>query len=119
MDPKGVAALTDYHGRSIYQSGLAPDQATIVQRVARFHRPYHAKLEHAFEKQGFSVSLNSPYQGGYIVSHYGWQLAQQGRFAIQSDPEETLILLNRFFGSMAKIITTYDGMIDEFLGDGI
>lgn len=36
-----------------------------------------------------------------------------------SDPEETLRLLNRFFGSMAKIITSYDGMIDEFLGDGI
>lgn len=36
-----------------------------------------------------------------------------------SDPEETLALLNRFFGSMAKIITAYDGMIDEFLGDGI
>lgn len=37
----------------------------------------------------------------------------------KSDPEETLRLLNRFFGSMAKIITSYDGMIDEFLGDGI
>lgn len=36
-----------------------------------------------------------------------------------SDPEETLRLLNRFFGSMAEIITSYDGMIDEFLGDGI
>jgi class 3 adenylate cyclase len=36
-----------------------------------------------------------------------------------SDPEETLNLLNRFFGTMAKIITAYDGMIDEFLGDGI
>lgn len=37
----------------------------------------------------------------------------------RSDPEETLRLLNRFFGAMAKIITSYDGMIDEFLGDGI
>jgi adenylate cyclase len=39
--------------------------------------------------------------------------------ADKNDPEDTLRLLNRFFGSMAKIITTYDGMIDEFLGDGI
>ena len=39
--------------------------------------------------------------------------------AEKSDPEATLRLLNRFFGSMAKIITSYDGMIDEFLGDGI
>ncbi len=39
--------------------------------------------------------------------------------AEKSDPEATLQLLNRFFGSMARIITSYDGMIDEFLGDGI
>jgi class 3 adenylate cyclase len=36
-----------------------------------------------------------------------------------SDPEKTVRLLNRFFGAMAKIITAYDGLIDEFLGDGI
>lgn len=41
------------------------------------------------------------------------------RRAESSDPEETLRLLNRFFGAMAKIINAYDGMIDEFLGDGI
>ena len=35
------------------------------------------------------------------------------------DPERILSLLNRFFGAMAKIIYAYDGMIDEFLGDGI
>jgi class 3 adenylate cyclase len=35
------------------------------------------------------------------------------------DPEKILSLLNRFFGAMAKIIYAYDGMIDEFLGDGI
>jgi adenylate cyclase len=35
------------------------------------------------------------------------------------DPEKILALLNRFFGAMAKIIYSYDGMIDEFLGDGI
>lgn len=36
-----------------------------------------------------------------------------------SDPEMTVRLLNKFFGAMAKIITAYDGLIDEFLGDGI
>lgn len=35
------------------------------------------------------------------------------------DPEEIVSLLNRYFGAMAKIIYAYDGMIDEFLGDGI
>ena len=36
-----------------------------------------------------------------------------------SDPEMTLRLLNRYYGAMAKIINAYDGLIDEFLGDGI
>jgi adenylate cyclase len=41
------------------------------------------------------------------------------RFAENYDPEQTMALVNRFFGEMAKIILSYDGMIDEFLGDGI
>lgn len=41
------------------------------------------------------------------------------RFAENNDPEETMALANHFFGEMAKIILAYDGMIDEFLGDGI
>lgn len=41
------------------------------------------------------------------------------RITETSDPEMTLRLLNRYFGAMAKIITAYDGLIDEFLGDGI
>lgn len=35
------------------------------------------------------------------------------------DAEQTMALLNRFFGDMTRIILSYDGMIDEFLGDGI
>jgi adenylate cyclase len=35
------------------------------------------------------------------------------------DPEQTVQMLNRFFGAMAEIIVSYDGTIDEFLGDGI
>jgi len=41
------------------------------------------------------------------------------RIADTYDAEQTMALLNRFFGDMARIITSYDGMIDEFLGDGI
>jgi adenylate cyclase len=35
------------------------------------------------------------------------------------DPERIVSLLNRFFGVMAEIIQSYDGMIDEFLGDAM
>jgi len=41
------------------------------------------------------------------------------RIADTYDAEQTMALLNRFFGDMARIIISYDGMIDEFLGDGI
>lgn len=41
------------------------------------------------------------------------------RIADTYDAEQTMALLNRFFGDMARIILSYDGMIDEFLGDGI
>lgn len=41
------------------------------------------------------------------------------RIADTYDAEQTMALLNRFFGDMARIILSHDGMIDEFLGDGI
>lgn len=46
-DPKGVVALTDYHGRAVYQPGQDPDPDSIMARVAQYHRPYHEKLENA------------------------------------------------------------------------
>jgi adenylate cyclase len=35
------------------------------------------------------------------------------------DPEEMVLLLNRYLGRMSDIILKYDGMIDEFVGDAI
>lgn len=46
-DSKGVVALTDYHGRTIYQPKKNPDHNSIITRVAEYHRPYHEKLESA------------------------------------------------------------------------
>lgn len=156
-DPKGVVALTDYHGRAIYRTGQNPNHDSIIERVAGFHRPYHEHLEkafadtrmiglidghslngtgpadapdpgqrrkdiiisnngdfngaprpdgsptscsidriqqfrQAFQDQGFSVSLNAPYLGGYITRHYGPQLVKQGRFAIQIELNQDLYM---------------------------
>lgn len=156
-DPKGVAALTDYHGRPIYRPGQNPDHERIIARVAQFHRPFHEDLEsaiantdavglidghslngigpldapdpgqrrkditisnngdsngapapdggptsctidciqnfkQAFQSQGFSVSINSPYKGGYITHHYGPQLIKQGKFAIQIEMNQDLYM---------------------------
>lgn len=157
MDAKGVVALTDYHGRSIFRPGLEPDPDTIKKRVNQFHRPYHAAVEaalrnpkaialidghslsgsgpvdapdagrkrkdviisnngdiygrsdpsrgpltcspetiqvfkSAFEKQGLSVALNNPYQGGFIVRHYGVLLRSSGRFAVQIEMNHDLYM---------------------------
>lgn len=36
-----------------------------------------------------------------------------------STPEKVIDVINYYFGEMATIISEYEGMIDEFLGDGI
>jgi N-formylglutamate deformylase len=46
----------------------------------------------AFENQGFSVALNFPYQGGYIVRHYGDLLRSSSRFAIQIEMNQDLYM---------------------------
>ena len=46
----------------------------------------------AFEAQGFSVSVNDPYRGGYIVTEYGRKLRPRGRFAIQIEINQMLFL---------------------------
>jgi N-formylglutamate deformylase len=51
----------------------------------------HMAVE-AFNSQGFSVSLNHPYRGGYIVNHYGALLQSRGRFALQIEMNQDLYM---------------------------
>lgn len=46
----------------------------------------------AFETAGFSVSINVPYAGGFIISHYGPALAAQGKMALQIEINQGLYL---------------------------
>jgi N-formylglutamate deformylase len=156
-DAKGVVALTDYDGQTVFRSGHEPTRTEIDDRVARYHRPYHDQLARllqmkdclglidchslngtgpedapdrgrkrsdvvlsnagdargaecsadepltcpvdlfrkaaaAFEAQGFSVALNTPYRGGYIVRNYGARLRPLGRFAIQIEMNQDLYM---------------------------
>ncbi len=157
LDAKGVAALTDYHGRTVFRPGQDPDHNTVIERLNQYHHPYHAALEKAlqnpktialidghslngigpanapdpgqkrkdiilsnngdadgkprpskgrlscspdvihvfrsaFERQGLSVALNHPFQGGYIVNHYGDLLRDSNRFAIQIELNQDLYM---------------------------
>lgn len=46
----------------------------------------------ALAAEGLSVSLNSPYAGGYITLHYGAVLRKQGKAALQMELKKDLYL---------------------------
>ena len=47
-------------------------------------------MKQIFETAGFSVSLNNPYAGGFIVTHYGALLAANGKMALQIEINQNL-----------------------------
>ena len=49
-------------------------------------------MKEAFEKQGFSVSINDPYAGGYIVNHYGQKYAHAGLMAVQIEINQNMFM---------------------------
>jgi N-formylglutamate amidohydrolase len=49
-------------------------------------------MKEVFNKYDFSVSINRPYAGGYITSHYGEGLVKQGKMAVQVEINEELYL---------------------------
>jgi N-formylglutamate deformylase len=56
--------------------------------------PVHllAAMAAAFERQGFSVSINAPYKGGDIINHYGPALIRAGRAAVQIEMNQDLYM---------------------------
>ena len=48
------------------------------------------RMKRVFEGKGFSVSLNVPYAGGFIVTHYGAVLAASGKMALQIEINQNL-----------------------------
>ena len=72
----------------------------------------------AFERQGFAVSLNVPYSGGFITRNYGPELAAQGKFAVQIemnkdliwDPGEWKIIPQRAYGVKQRVLEAMQDM---------
>ena len=50
-------------------------------------------LKEIFEKKGFTVSLNVPYSGGFITTHYGAAFVKRGGFALQIEINEDLYMV--------------------------
>jgi len=49
-------------------------------------------MENAFQKAGFSVSVNDPYAGGFITTHYGQKNACMGKISVQIEINQDLYL---------------------------
>jgi N-formylglutamate deformylase len=55
-------------------------------------------MKKAFEESGFSVSLNHPYSGGFITTHYGEELIDKGKMAVQIEINQSLYVDNAHLG---------------------
>ena len=44
----------------------------------------------AFQRAGFSVALNDPYSGGYIIKHHGQEAIKRGKMAFQIEINQDL-----------------------------
>jgi len=49
-------------------------------------------IKQIFVNAGFSVSLNNPYTAGFITTHYGRELAERGKFAVQMEINQDLFV---------------------------
>lgn len=77
-------------------------------------------LKDSFLKAGFSVTLNRPYTGGFIVTHYGDDLRALGKFALQLEINQELFAGPEGKGvcreRLARIGTKVQACLDEFAG---
>ena len=48
-DAKGLVALVDYHGRSVYGPHSTPDEKEIEDRLTAYYQPYHRQLQKALK----------------------------------------------------------------------
>jgi len=49
-------------------------------------------MKQIFASAGFSVSLNNPYTAGFITTHYGRELRERGKFAVQMEINQDLFI---------------------------
>lgn len=67
------------------QGNPAPDRGkpTCPPEVLHF-------MKRSFLEAGFSVSINDPYAGGFITTHYGGKYGDRGKFSIQIEINQEL-----------------------------
>jgi len=72
-------------------------------------------LASEFCKEGFSVSLNDPYPGGFITTHYGRILREKGKFAVQVEINQDLYIARDRTGCDPQRLSDVRGRIEAAL----
>jgi N-formylglutamate amidohydrolase len=47
-------------------------------------------MKEVLSEWGFSVSVNQPYSGGFITTHYGHELVERGKMTVQMEINQQL-----------------------------
>jgi N-formylglutamate amidohydrolase len=68
-----------------HRGEIDPSRGTITCPAETLHM-----ASEAFQRSGFSVSINQPYSGGYITTHYGNTFAGDGKMAVQIEINQVL-----------------------------
>jgi N-formylglutamate amidohydrolase len=83
--------------------------------------PVLQEMKALLENEGFSVSLNRPYSGGFITRHYGPGLMRKGGFAVQIevnqglyiDPENRRLLPEETAEASARILKALESVAER------
>lgn len=110
LEDPGILALWDCHSLDSVGPARAPDTGASRKDIVLGNNgdlhgaPSPVKgvvscpsdilfwTKECFERSGFSVNVNYPYSGGYIVTRYGRLLAKTGRIALQIEINQALYL---------------------------
>jgi len=111
QDMFGSALLIDCHSMPGYSaSGKRRSDIILGDRFGTScHPDTLEQVKTAFKRQGYAVTLNHPYAGGYVTSHYG--RPEQGIEAIQVEINRDLYLnpvnqtKNRDYDKLAADLT--------------
>jgi N-formylglutamate deformylase len=79
-------------------------------------------IKQAFLDSGFSVSLNYPFTGGFITTHYGREVLKKGKLAVQieinqalfSDPCANQLSTERLEDVKARVLEAFEKILSSW-----
>jgi adenylate cyclase len=127
-DKLELIARLRYHSKGYISLLERNDAYQALERLAK-----QLELRNRFIRETFGRYLTDDVVASLLDSPAGLQLGGEKRQVtiLMSDlrgftalsnrlaPEQVVVILNRYLGTMVEVITQYQGTIDEFIGDSI